>query len=213
MSEANAQRRLAEVTTVLPPGATPEGSRGVVLTEALRLFAERGFGGSSIRDLAERVGIKSASLYSHYPSKAHVLAELMRIGHEEHHRRVRAALLEASADPEQQLRALVRAHVSAHAEYPMLAVVTSAEFHALPPEFAAPSIELRRQSELFLQEIIERGIQQGKFQVSDPFLAINAIGGMGLRVAHWYSSSLGKTPEQIAEAFSEFACRIVGVMT
>ncbi len=210
---ASPHRRLAAVTTVLPPGATPGGSRGVVLSEALRLFAEHGYGAASIRDLAQRVGIKSASLYSHYPSKAHVLAELVRIGHEEHHRRMRAALLEANSDPKQQLMAVVRAHVFAHAEYPMLAVVSNTELHALSAEFAAPSLELRRQSELLLLDIIERGVKLGVFHVSDPSLALYAIGGMGLRVAHWYAPSFGKTPAQIAEAFAEFACRIVGVMT
>ncbi len=37
------QRRLAAIATVLPPGATPEGSRGVILGEALRLFVAHGY--------------------------------------------------------------------------------------------------------------------------------------------------------------------------
>ncbi|MDM4768765.1 TetR/AcrR family transcriptional regulator [Solimonas sp. SE-A11] len=206
------QRRLAAIATVLPPGATPEGSRGVILGEALRLFAEHGYGGASIRDIAKLAGIKGASVYSHYPSKAHVLAELIRIGHEEHLRRIRSALLAASPEPRLQLIAVVRAHVLAHADYPMLAVVSNAELHALPSEFAAPILELRRQSELLLLEVIRRGESLGAFKVADTELALLAIGAMGLRVAHWYTPELDKTPEQIADAYGDFACRIVGAM-
>lgn len=208
----SSHRRLAALTTVLPPGAAPDGSRGVILGEALRLFAEHGYGGSSIRDIAKLVGIQAASVYSHFPSKAHVLAELVRIGHEEHHRRLRGALLDARSDPKEQLMAIVRAHVSAHAEYPMLAVVSNAELHALPAEFAAPSLELRRQSELLLLEVIERGIKLGVFKVPDAQLARSAISAMGLRVAHWYTPELEQTPARVAEVYAEFACRVLGVM-
>ncbi len=208
----SSHRRLAAVANLLPPGVAPEGSRGVILSESLRLFAEHGYGGSSIRDIAKLVGIQAASVYSHFPSKAHVLAELVRIGHEEHHRRLRGALLDAKPEPKEQLIAIVRAHVSAHAEYPMLAVVSNAELHALSAEFAAPSLELRRQSELLLLEVIERGVKLGVFKVPDVQLARSAISAMGLRVAHWYTPELSHTPDRVAEVYAEFACRVLGVM-
>ena len=207
------QRRLASNDTVLPPGMTPEGSRGVILGEALRLFAEHGYGSASIRDIAKLVGIKGASLYSHYPSKAHVLAELIKIGHEEHFRRVRDALQAAAPDPKSQLVAVVHAHVLAHAEYAMLAVVSNGELHALPPEFAAPILAVRRQSEMLLVDLIQRGVNLGVFNVPDVQLAMTAIGAMGLRVAHWYTPDNGKTPEQIADVYALFACRVLGITT
>jgi AcrR family transcriptional regulator len=52
-----------------------------IIAEATRLFAERGYEGASMGDLAERVGLRKASLFHHFPSKdvlyATVLAELM----------------------------------------------------------------------------------------------------------------------------------------
>lgn len=183
----------------------------MILSEALRLFAERGYGSASIRDIAKLVGIKGASLYSHFPSKAHVLAELLKIGHEEHLRRMKDALRTATPDPQSQLVALVRAHVCAHAEFAMLAVVSSTELHALPAEFAPPILALRRQSEMLLLDIIQRGVNLGVFKVPDVELAMTAIGAMGLRIAHWYAPDYGKTPEQIAEVYAQFACRLLGI--
>ena len=207
------QRRLAASGSGLPPGTTPVGSRGQILSEALRLFAEQGYGAASIRDIASRVGIKGASLYSHYPSKAHVLAELIRIGHEEHFGRMRDALLAATPDVNEQLAAIVRAHVCAHADYPMLAVVSNSELHALPEEFATPLLAIRRQSESLLLDVIQRGVNLGVFKVPDVSLAMMAIGAMGLRVAHWYTPESGKTPAQIADTYALFAARLLGVMT
>lgn len=206
------QRRLAASGSDLPPGTSPGGSRGQILSEALRLFAEQGYGAASIRDIASRVGIKGASLYSHYPSKAHVLAELIRIGHEEHFGRMRDALLAARPDVNEQLSAIVRAHVCAHADYPMLAVVSNSELHALPEEFAAPLLAIRRQSESLLLDVIQRGVNLGVFKVPDVPLAMMAIGAMGLRVAHWYTPESGKTPGQIADTYALFAARLLGVM-
>jgi AcrR family transcriptional regulator len=52
-----------------------------IVLEATRLFAERGYEGASMGDLAQRVGLRKASLFHHFPSKdvlyATVLAQLM----------------------------------------------------------------------------------------------------------------------------------------
>lgn len=55
--------------------------REEIVLEATRLFAERGYEGTSMGDLAERVGLRKASLFHHFPSKdvlySTVLGQLM----------------------------------------------------------------------------------------------------------------------------------------
>lgn len=203
-------RRLAATELVMPPGTTPSGSRGEILSAALKLIADRGFGGTSVRDIAAVVGLNPATLYAHFPSKEHVLAEIIRIGHEEHFERLRRAVLAGGGTPTEQLTALVRAHVRLHADYPMLAVVANAELHSLTPEFAAAALELRRHSQQMFIDVIERGRALGDFDVVDPWLATSAIGGMGLRVAHWYTPAFERTPDQVADIYADFALRLVG---
>lgn len=204
-------RRLASREVTLPARYAPSGTRGALIEAALRLFAEKGYAGTSIRDIANEAGVQSASIYGHYPSKEHILAEIVVVGHREHHARLAAAVLESGADPVDQLGALARAHVLLHAEHQMLAIVANVELHMLSPEMAAPALELRSRSEALFHDVVIRGVEVGRFAPIDTWMAIAAIAGMGVRVANWFSSELDVPAEQVADIYAAFALRIVGI--
>ncbi len=204
-------RRLAATATNLLPKHKPPGSRGKILEAALKLFAERGYAGTSIREIAAAAGVKPATIYAHYPSKEHLLAELCRIGHEEQYRSVHAALLNSGANSCDQIVAYVQAHVGMHTTFPMLAVVANAELHALSDELGTTTFALRQQSEQMLVDIIQRGMDNNIFDVQHVWLAAAAIGGMGLRVAYWYSPEYELNAKQVADAYAEYALRILAV--
>ena len=206
-----AARRLQATRGGLPPGsAGVEGTRGRILEEALRLFAETGYAGTSIREIASASGVQSASLYAHFPSKEHILVELARIGHEEHHRRLRAALLESEPDPSKQLSALVRAHALMHCELAMLAIVSNTELHAVSPELVAPVLATRGSSVNLFIEVIQRGVDLGVFDPPHVWLSVAAIGAMGIRIANWYTSDFELNAKEVADTYASFALRIVG---
>jgi AcrR family transcriptional regulator len=58
-------------------GSTAEITRDRILDAARELFAERGYAGTSIRDIAERLAMTKAALYYHFPGKQDVLAALV----------------------------------------------------------------------------------------------------------------------------------------
>jgi TetR/AcrR family transcriptional regulator len=85
--------RLARVSSVAPvPRKRKKLRKDDIVVEATRLFAERGYEGASMGDLAERVGLRKASLFHHFPSKdalyATVLEQLLE--------GIKVAILEAS---------------------------------------------------------------------------------------------------------------------
>ena len=74
----------AKITSSTPPSPRKRKRlrKEEIVAEATRLFAERGYEGASMGDLAERVGLRKASLFHHFPSKdvlyATVLSELLK---------------------------------------------------------------------------------------------------------------------------------------
>ncbi|MBT2504280.1 TetR/AcrR family transcriptional regulator [Curtobacterium sp. ISL-83] len=66
--------------TTTEAGITPRprgiATRAKILSVAERLFTERGFEGTSIRDISEELGMTKSSLYHHFPNKDAILLAL-----------------------------------------------------------------------------------------------------------------------------------------
>ncbi len=60
--------------------ASARNSRDDVVRAAARLFAERGYHGTSMRDLGAELGLFGSSLYSHVGSKQELLVEVVATG-------------------------------------------------------------------------------------------------------------------------------------
>jgi AcrR family transcriptional regulator len=190
----------------LPPRAEAGGTLRRIQEEALRQFAARGYHAVSVRDLAAAVGIHASSIYAHVPSKADLLADLLRLGHLEHRDRLRQALLDCGSDPNDQVAALTRAHVRMHAEYPLLARVANRELGVLEGVARDEIAAVRVDSERLILDVINRGRQLGAFGAPvDPLLAVAAIGAMGIRVAEWWNPALGISVDDLADQYATLA--------
>jgi AcrR family transcriptional regulator len=182
-----------------------------ILLAGLKLFGAQGYHGTAIRDIAAAGGMQSASLYSHFASKEAILAELVFIGHDAHHQILLRALLESGADPREQLRALITAHVAAHCRWADLAVVSNYERQHLSPELGAPSTALRERSVQLLVEILARGKAQGVFDIVDDVTTRGALGALGLSALMWYPNAMGEVaPEDVGASCAQLALRMVG---
>ena len=232
MKAANTRsgRRRPTATAVLPglEGARPAVRR--LLEAAVLAFAERGYHGVSVRDLTTAIGIKGASFYSHFASKEDLLFRIVFLVHEHYGAGLRQALLAAGADPVSQLRTAVRAHVTMNAAHPYATIVASAEIHALSPAHRERILQMRQEAVALLAAIIERGNELGVFHCARPWLAVSAVGAMGMRLAWWFRTpDLASEPgslrtyaeaakwfpgsplrlEEIAEEYADYALRIV----
>jgi AcrR family transcriptional regulator len=199
-----------QVTSHLPPDARVVGTRGRILEAGLELIAARGYHGTSIRDIAAGVGMTSGSLYTHFASKEAVLAELVLLGHEWHHRALVTALVSAGGDPADQLAELVRAHVTAHCRYPLLSRVITTQRQQLDPEAYAPSGALRTASWDLVAEVIRRGVEQGVFDLEEPDVTQIALSYLGISASDWFPEQDAYTPEDVGDRYARLALRMVG---
>jgi len=101
--------------TTAPTEATSgESGRGRIMDEAATLFLRRGYEGTSLRQLADVVGMKAGSLYYHFSSKDELLTEILRRGIDV----MQSAFDEAErattgSPPLRRIEAHVRAHLAA----------------------------------------------------------------------------------------------------
>jgi hypothetical protein len=96
-----------------------------------------------------------------------------------------------------------------HCELSMLAVVCNNELHSLSPALAEPVMATRDSSTQLFNEVIQRGVDLGEFAPAHVWLAVAAIGGMGVRVANWYTPGFELTIDQVADTYADFALGIV----
>lgn len=194
---------------LLPARATANGTLRRLQEAALIGFAERGYHGLSTRELARATGVQVSSVYSHVDAKEDILLELMLLGHEEHNSVLRHSLLAAQPEATRQLEALAVAHVMFHAGFPLLARVCNRELHALSPGNIVRVMAIRLDSERLFLEVVERGIAAGTFNCDDAWIAVAAIGGMGIRVADWFDAAGSRRAEDVARAYAEFAIKML----
>ncbi len=169
----------------------PKGRKDVILDEATRLFAERGFDGTSMADLAERVGLRKASLFHHFASKeelrAAVLERLVRDVGE-----AIASAAEVQGDYAERLDALTDAIVTLLGEHPFVARLLLREAMEWKDgeggEVARAILSVLRSAESF----IDGGQKAGVFAPGDAQQTIITLVGL-----HFMPFAIGSVMQQL----------------
>jgi AcrR family transcriptional regulator len=182
---------------------------GRVQAAALRLFAERGYHGTGIRQLADAAGLSSASLYHYMGTKEELLVTLMRAS--------LTRLLEAGQgvaraypDPRDRLVGLVVLHVRTHAAAPDETRVVDDEIRALSPAARAEVVALRDGYEALWQSALEEGLANGAFRVTEPAVVRRALLEMCSSVARWWTPAGALSLDTLAGEYATLALRLVG---
>src|SRR5437660_8456870 len=105
-----------------------------VLDAALAAFAEKGYHGTTTRQLAERCGLSVPGIYHHYASKQDILFDLMLVVIDELIERSRQAVASAEPNPRAQFDALIECLLRFHMYRQRGAIVSTSELRSLEPE-------------------------------------------------------------------------------
>jgi len=193
-------------TTDLPRAAA---TRARLLDAAVRAFAERGFHGTTTRDIAAAAGMSPAALYVHHRSKEELLYLISRSGHERTLALVRDGVA-CSDDPAEQLVTVVRQFAIDHARRHTGARIVNYELAALSPEHFEEIRQIRQSIDHEVRRLVESGVAMGVFHVRDAGMAALAVLSLGIDIARWYRDEGTWTPEDIGDHYAELALRIVG---
>jgi AcrR family transcriptional regulator len=180
-----------------------------ILAEAARLFAERGYVGTTLDDVAARLGITKPFIYAQFASKSQLL--------EASFNRIVDACLQAAEDAlasprpaAERLQQLVRAIVAIAAENSTYARIFLREEKSLDPAMLAAIRAREDRWHAGLQRLLAQGVQSGEFRIPDVRLAALVIGG---QIAWLYSgrdTAAEFDPEVVADGVVDLVMRMVG---
>lgn len=186
-----------------------DAARARLLQAAIEAFAEKGFHGTTTRDIAAAAGMSPAALYVHHRSKEELLYLISKTGHDDTLDLLRAAIA-TSDDPAEALRRAVHDFCVHHARTHTTARIVNYELAALSPEHLAEIRGIRHAIEGEMRRLVARGVDEGVFHTPDPAMAAAALLSLGIDLTRWYREGGRWTPDRIAEQYAEMALRIVG---
>jgi AcrR family transcriptional regulator len=136
------------------------GTRRNELTrQAARLFAEKGYHGTSIGDLAEAMGVQKGSLYAHIDSKADLLWEVARDGAAAFHAALDA--IDDTTPATERIRLALRAHLRVVGEQLDVATVFIREWRYLEGDRRQEFVAERRRYEERFRALFREGRELG----------------------------------------------------
>jgi TetR/AcrR family transcriptional regulator, cholesterol catabolism regulator len=173
--------------------------RAQLTREAAKLFAERGFHGTSMGDLADALGVQKGSLYSLTGSKQELLLETMRAGAQAFH----AALDEVPerAPAVERVRAALRGHLRVVSEQLDVATVFTREWRYLEDAYRDEILAERRRYEERWRTLFEEGVASGGLRID---LDAGAATLLVLSAANWAYTWLrpGRDTNELADRFT-----------
>jgi AcrR family transcriptional regulator len=174
--------------------------------EAAKLFAQKGYHGTSIGDIADALGIQKASLYAHIASKEDLLYETMREGADAFHAALDAIPEELPAV--EKIRLALRGHLRVVAEQLDVATVFVQEWRYLEGERRDEIVAERRRYEERIRDLFREGreLSELRADLDDASAAL-----LLLSAANWAYTWLqpGRDTDELADRF--FALLVDGM--
>jgi AcrR family transcriptional regulator len=159
----------------------------VIITKASQLFREKGFNATSMRDLAEHVGVEAASLYNHIKSKSELLQEIcFKVANNFMTHMEKVIVSDQSAIG--KVEAILRFHINQMLHNYEEVYVGDREWKHLTEPYLSNMRSQRRTYRQHIASIIEEGIRKGEIRKIDAptavLIMLHAIGG----IESWHRS-------------------------
>jgi TetR/AcrR family transcriptional regulator, cholesterol catabolism regulator len=176
--------------------------REEILALASKIFADKGYASTTVREIADAAGILSGSLYHHFASKEAMLDEIMH-GFLDHIVEQYRATVAAGGDPIDVLRALIREAFSSLGGNPAALAVMINEFNFLVqfPRFSYLR-EGAEETERLWTGVIEAGMRTGVFRSDiDARMIYRFMRDTIWISVRWYRPEGKYSPEEIADFY------------
>lgn len=179
-----------------------------IVQAAAELFSTKGFKATTVRDIAERAGVLSGSLYAHIDTKEDLLLEIVRRAAGEFADAVKP-IVSADLAPEEKVRQAVHAHLGVIASSRAWSTVYLDEDAAFSDAGRHEARQLRRSYEHYWMQILEEGQTRQVFSLDDPALTrlfiLSALNGFH----RWYNPDGKLMVRDIADHYADMVIKML----
>lgn len=176
--------------------------RDEVLAAAEKLFSERGYEATSVRDIAEALNLRPGSLYSHIEAKEELLWEILQASADRFFAAVEPIAASKLVTLE-KLRKAIAAHVKVITDSVASAAVYTTEWRHLADSKRRQFAERRDAYERMFRDMVHDAVREGTFGDMDEKFATLLILSTMNWVYQWYRPNGPMTPEEISRKITE----------
>jgi len=185
------------------PEVITKSKKQLIYEAAARLFRDKGYSATSMRDLAKAVNLKASSLYNHIQSKEEILQGICF----ENARKFLSGMTEVENQDTgipDKVRALIRLHITIATEDVTSVTAFNDEWRHLSEPRLTEFMQLRKDYERRFKSIIEKGIKTGVFRSLDPSILLYTLFSSVRWVYDWYQPGKSINEEKLVTEITEF---------
>jgi AcrR family transcriptional regulator len=181
---------------------------------ALTLFNDRGYTGTTVRELADACDLTPGAIYNHYASKDALLFAIVDRVHDLADNVLSETLRRVGNDPRRQLEALAAAFTAFHIARPRETRVANRDYIYLPGVERESVVRRRRRVRALFADVLREGEHRGLFSFGelgseDAIQAASmAILNMVVLVAEWFDPAGARSAQDTAALHGRLALRI-----
>jgi AcrR family transcriptional regulator len=172
--------------------------REEILAQATQLISAKGYEAASVRDIAERVGIEAATVYSHFSSKEEMLWEIALSCANQFIESI-TPIVESDLTTRNKLTAMIIAHVETLTQNLNAAVIFLNEWRHLSEPRRSQYAQMRDHYEGMFRKVVSQGIEENTLrEVDEKFGALTILSALNWTY-QWYKPSGEMKPKEIGE--------------
>lgn len=160
-------------------------NKELILEAAAQIIRQKGFHATSMQDIAAAVSLQKASLYHHVASKQEILLDLLDQALDMLTDRLQL-VTQQDLPADEKLRLAMESFIQLLTEHSDLVSVLLLEHRSLDAEFHSRHIARRDRFEKLWRDLIQEGVDTGKFSTYDPALTARALLGVMNWTITWF---------------------------
>ena len=173
-----------------------------IINCAAQLFKNKGYSAVTMRDIAQALDIKAASLYNHIKSKQEILV-LIIIEIAEEFTRVMNEILESDAPTISKVERVIQLHIAITIRNPDALACLNNDWMHLTDDQLAYFIRMREDYENNFRKIIKNGVEQGEIKANNQEVMVFSILSTLRTLYLWYGKTKKISAEELQKSMSE----------